>query len=163
VSASSTRPRASSASRPTAAAAAAGAVLALDQLTKAWAVAALDDGRTVELVWTLRLKLTFNDGAAFSLGGGGGWLLTLVGLVVIVGVARPVARLPGRLAATALGAVAGGAVGNLVDRIVRDGEVVDFIDLQWWPLFNVADMAICIGAALLVLVSMRHDDDPATA
>jgi signal peptidase II len=142
---------------------AAAAVVALDQLTKAWAVSALDDGRIIDLLWTLRLRLTFNDGAAFSVGGGSGGLLALAGLVVVAVVYRSVLRWPGRLPPVALGLVLGGAIGNLVDRVARDGAVVDFIDLQWWPLFNVADMGISCGAVGLVLLSLRAEEQvPAT-
>jgi signal peptidase II len=137
-------------------------VVAVDQATKAWAVDALDDGHTIDLFWTLRLNLTFNDGAAFSLGGGSGGILALVGLVVVLFVYRSVLRWPGRSPAIALGAVLGGAVGNLIDRVARDGEVVDFIDLQWWPLFNVADIGVVCGAIGLALLSLRHDQ-PARA
>ena len=121
-------------------------------------MSALDGGRTIDLVWTLRFKLTFNEGAAFSVGGGSGGLLALVGLLVVAVVYRSVLRWPGRWPAVALGLVLGGAIGNLVDRVARDGAVVDFIDLQWWPLFNVADIGVSCGAVLLVLLSLRHDD-----
>ena len=156
---SSSRPPASSGSRYSLAATAAAAVVALDQLTKAWAVSALDGGRTIDLFWTLRLKLTFNEGAAFSVGGGSGGLLALVGLLIVGVVYRSVLRWPGRLPAVALGLVLGGAIGNLVDRVARDGAVVDFIDLQWWPLFNVADIGISCGAVGLVVLSLRADED----
>jgi signal peptidase II len=69
----------------------------------------------------------------------------------------------------AAGLVAGGALGNLLDRFLRDGEgllggrVVDFIDLQWWPIFNVADIAICTGAGLLAILSFREPEAPARA
>jgi signal peptidase II len=158
VSASSSRPPASSASGSLVAAVVASVVLALDQLTKAWAVSALDNGRTIDVVWTLRLKLTFNDGAAFSFGGGSGGVLALAGLLVVAVVYRSVLRWPGRLPPLALGLVLGGAIGNLVDRVARDGRVVDFIDLQWWPLFNVADIGISCGAVLLILLSLRNED-----
>lgn len=164
MSASNSRPLASSADRRrslTLAGATAAAVVALDQATKAWAVDALDGGRTIDLVWTLRLKLTFNEGAAFSIGGGSGGILAVLGLVVVLFVYRSVLRWPGRLPPLALGAVLGGAVGNLIDRAFRDGAVVDFIDLQWWPLFNVADIGITCGALLLVALSLRHDSSNA--
>ena len=157
MSVSSSRPPASSASGYSIAAVAAAAVVALDQLTKAWAVDVLDGGRIIELVWTLRLRLTFNDGAAFSIGGGSGGLLAILGLVVVAFVYRSVLQWPGRLPPVALGLVVGGAIGNLVDRVARDGAVVDFIDLQWWPLFNVADIGITCGAIALVLLSLRDD------
>jgi signal peptidase II len=139
------------------------AIVALDQLTKQWALAALDDG-PVDLVWTLRLDLHFNSGTAFSLAAGRGGLVALVGVVVVVVLGRTVASMPGTAPRIALGAVLGGAIGNLLDRIFRDGEgflggrVVDFIDLQWWPVFNVADMGIVLGAVALVLVSSRPDE-----
>lgn len=161
---SSSRPPASSGSpRYSLAAAAAAVVVALDQLTKAWVVDALDDGRIIDLVWTLRLRLTFNDGAAFSLGGGSGGLLAVAGLIIVAVVYRSVLQWPGRLPPIALGCVLGGALGNLTDRVFRDGAVVDFIDLQWWPLFNVADIGITCGAVALVLLSVRHDDSRAPA
>ena len=158
MSASSSRPPASSADGLLVAGIVVAVVVALDQLTKAWAVAALDRGRTIDLVWTLRLKLTFNDGAAFSLGGGSGGLLALAGLAVVAVVYRSVLRWPGRLPPIALGLVLGGAIGNLIDRVARDGSVVDFIDLQWWPLFNVADIGVSCGAVLLILLSLRQDE-----
>lgn len=165
---SSSRPLASSASDSPSPAAkvripvgVAAAVVALDQLTKQWALAALDDG-AIDLVWTLRLRLTFNSGASFSIGSGRGGLIAVAGLIALVVAVRPVLRWPGRLAPVALGLVVGGAVGNLVDRIAREGDgflggrVVDFIDVQWWPVFNIADIGICLGAALLVLASLRQ-------
>jgi signal peptidase II len=66
------------------------------------------------------------------------------------------------LGVLSLGLVLGGAFGNLVDRLFRDGSgflggaVIDFIDLQWWPIFNVADMAVSIGGVLLVLTSAKE-------
>jgi signal peptidase II len=139
----------------------AAAVLALDQLTKHWALAALDDG-PIDLIGSLRLQLTFNSGASFSMGSGRGGLIGLVGLVVVVFLLRSVARWPGILAPVALGMIVGGALGNLADRVFRagggllGGRVVDFIDLQWWPVFNVADMGVVLGAALLIVASLRQ-------
>lgn len=133
------------------------AVVALDQATKSWALRALDDG-PVHLVWTLRLNLSFNSGAAFGIGRGLAPVLVAAGVVmvvVLVGVGRSFEG--GRAGAVALGLVLGGAAGNLADRLFRGhgGAVVDFIDLQWWPVFNVADVAITCGAALLVLAGAR--------
>jgi signal peptidase II len=138
-------------------------VVALDQATKAWAVDRLDDGRVIELVGSLQLALTRNPGAAFSLGNGRGPLISLLALAV-VGVLLVTGRKashPGM--AVALGLVVGGAFGNLIDRLLRPGdgflggEVIDFIDLQWWPVFNVADMAVVSGAVLLFLVQWREE------
>lgn len=143
-------------------------VFALDQLTKWWAVNALDD-RIVELVGSLQLRLTYNYGAAFSISQGRGPLISLLAIVV-VGVLVFSGRQATRpLPAVALGMVLGGAVGNLADRAFREGDgalgggVVDFIDLQWWPVFNVADMGVVCGAMLLVLVSWRDEVEQAAA
>ena len=139
------------------------AVVAADQLTKSWALEALDDG-PVHLVGTLRLNLSFNTGAAFGLGQGLAPLLMFVAIAVLVALVafgRTAADTP--LAVVALGLVVGGAVGNLIDRLVRDheGAVVDFIDLQWWPIFNLADSAITIGALLFVLGARAGTAPPA--
>jgi signal peptidase II len=150
-------------------AAAAGVVL-LDQLTKHLALRELSDGPT-DLVGSLRLNLTFNDGAAFSLGAGRTAWITLVAAVVAVLIIRLGLRADRALWAVGLGVVLGGAVGNLVDRFLRAGDgfggghVVDFIDLQWWPVFNVADMSLWVGIGLLLISSWRDadaaDDDDA--
>lgn len=138
-------------------------VVAVDQFTKSWALRALDDGPR-HVVWTLRLDLSFNSGAAFGLGKGLAPLLVVVGIVllaVVVSIGRSAGTtLP---AALGLGLMLGGAAGNLVDRIFRDhgGAVVDFIDLGWWPVFNVADSAITCGAVLLVVATTLADRAPA--
>jgi signal peptidase II len=130
-------------------------VVVADQVTKTLALHALADG-PIHLFWTLRLNLSFNSGAAFGLGRGLGPVLVAVAIVVLVillGLGRAAMARP--VAAMALGLLLGGALGNLVDRVVRHhgGAVIDFIDFQWWPIFNVADMAITVGAVLLVFVS----------
>jgi signal peptidase II len=135
-------------------------VVALDQLTKWWALRTLGD-RTIDLVGSLRLALTFNKAGAFGLGSSFVPILAVVAVgVVLVFVVRGEADT--RLAvAVALGLVLGGAFGNLADRVFRDpgllrGAVIDFIDLQWWPVFNVADAAITCGCVLLVLTAGRR-------
>jgi signal peptidase II len=142
----------------------AAAVLVLDQLTKAWAVAALGDGRTIDLVGSLRLRLHYNYGAAFSLSDGRGPLISLLALVVVAVLLRTGRQTARPTMAVALGMVVGGALGNLADRAFRAGDgllgggVVDFVDLQWWPVFNLADSAIVAGAALLFAVQWRHGE-----
>lgn len=123
----------------------------LDQVTKSLAVAALKDG-PIPLVWTLRLRLTFNTGAAFSLGQGRAAVFVALG-IVLVATLLAVVRTASATAAIGLGLVVGGAAGNLSDRIFRGhgGAVIDFIDLQWWPVFNVADSCIFVGVAVLIL------------
>jgi len=143
---------------------AAAVVVLLDQLTKHWALGALADG-PIDLVGSLRLNLVFNDGAAFSLGGGGGKtrLIALLGLAVSVALVRIGWRADRRRWALGLGIVLGGALGNLVDRALRAGDgflggrVVDFVDLQWWPVFNVADAALWIGIGVLLLASREAE------
>ncbi len=142
------------------------AVVIADQATKVAAVALLDPASPVELVPTLDLVLAYNTGAAFSfLSSAGGWQRWLfIGLAVAIcafilhwmrDLPRAARRLP-----LALSLILGGAVGNVVDR-VRIGAVVDFIDFHvgdWhWPVFNIADSAICVGAALLVLGMFRRE------
>jgi len=142
----------------------AAAVVVIDQLTKWWAVERLSDGR-VELIGSLQLNLVRNYGSAFSIGGGSGWggLVSILGLGIIVGLLWFARSMTTRLGLVALGLVIGGAVGNLIDRAARSdrgfmgGGVVDFVDLQWWPVFNVADAAVVIGVVTLLVVTLVGD------
>jgi signal peptidase II len=135
------------------------AVVALDQLTKAWAMHDLADG-PVDVVGPVRFALTRNTAGAFGLGGALVPFLALGALVLVVALvtrADVIAR-PGL--ALAAGLVLGGALGNLVDRLVRSpgllrGAVVDFVDLRWWPVFNLADAAITCGCLLLLWSGWR--------
>ena len=145
----------------------AAAVLALDQLSKAWVVSELADGRIIELVGSLRLRLTMNYGSAFSIANGRGALISLLALAVVAVLLATGRRARSPLMAVALGLVVGGAFGNLIDRAFREGAgvlgggVVDFVDLQWWPVFNLADSAIVLGAIALFAVQWREaEPDP---
>ncbi len=138
----------------------AGLVYAFDRVTKVLAEEHLQGRLPVEIVpGVLELRFTTNPGGAFGLFGGAAWLFVLASVVVIVAVVISSRRLPSGLGAAALGLVLGGALGNLTDRVIRgpalSGEVVDFIDFQVWPVFNLADSAIVVGAALLLLSSFR--------
>ena len=129
-------------------------IVALDQLTKAWALSALDD-RDIDLFWTLRFHLSRNSGMAFSRGEGLGPVIGIVALVVVAALLVSLRRQTSAVSTIAVGLVIGGAAGNVVDRLFRSpgwlrGAVIDFIDLQWWPIFNVADMAITVGGLLLL-------------
>jgi signal peptidase II len=130
----------------------AAAVVVLDQLTKTWALHHLRSGPR-HVVWTLRLNLTFNTGIAFSQAAGSTALVTIVALVVVALLLVIARRTSGVLTGVVLGLIIGGAAGNLVDRLVRHhgGAVIDFIDLQWWPVFNIADAAITIGVVIAVV------------
>ena len=143
-------------------------VVIADQATKAAAVALLDPASSVELIPTVDLVLAYNTGAAFSfLSTAGGWQRWLfIGLAVVICgfILHWLRDLPrhARWFPLALSLILGGAVGNVIDR-VRIGAVVDFIDFHvgdWhWPAFNVADSAICVGAALIVLGMFRRELD----
>jgi signal peptidase II len=130
--------------------------VALDQLTKSWAERVLAE-RTIHVVWTLRLNLSFNSGIAFGLARGLGPILVAVAVAVFVVLLTVNRSVTSNARAVAVGLVLGGASGNLIDRLVRGngGAVIDFIDLQWWPVFNVADMAVSCGAILLVITASR--------
>ena len=132
-------------------------VISVDQLTKSLAVHYLRDA-PLHLVGPLRLALTFNSGAAFSLARGLTTELVIVGvaLVVVVVVVGRSASTAGM--AVAVGLILGGAVGNLVDRLVRSngGAVIDFIDFRYWPTFNVADACVVTGVLVLILVGYRQ-------
>jgi len=136
-------------------------VIAIDQLTKTWAVHTLAT-RDIDLVWTLRLHLAQNRDAAFNLSFGSGGVTAILAIVVVVVLIAIGRSLNTRVGVVSLGLVLGGAFGNLVDRAFRNGSgflggaVIDFIDLQWWPVFNVADMAVTIGGVLLVLTSAKE-------
>ena len=144
---------------------AAAVVAVLDQLTKQWALSALADG-PIDLVGSLRLNLVFNDRAAFSLGFGSTTAIALIGCTLVVVLVVMGVRAEHRRWALGLGIILGGAIGNLTDRALRAGDgflggrVVDMVDLQWWPVFNVADAAVCVGAVALVIYSIRAPQDP---
>lgn len=133
----------------------------LDQVTKHWAVSQLNEGRIVDVVWTLRFALGFNSGFAFSLGQGLGPLIGLVAVGASIWLVRAAIKAQTVLMSYAYAFIAGGAIGNIIDRLFREdkwmqGRVVDFIDFQWFPVFNIADSAITVGAVLLVLALWLH-------
>ncbi len=137
-------------------------VLAADQASKYWILHVLDlpDLRQVVLLPVLNLTMVWNQGVTFGLLNGlGDWshfVLAAVALIVVVALGLWLRRAETTLAAVSIGAIAGGAVGNVIDRL-RYGAVVDFIHAHvgdWsWYVFNVADAAIVCGVALLVVES----------
>lgn len=145
-------------------------VILLDQYTKALAVSHLEYAQPVRVFWWFNLTLHHNTGAAFSfLSDAGGWqryFFTAVASVISIALAVWLTVMPRgqRLLALALGLILGGALGNLWDRVTL-GYVVDFIsvhyDNHYFPTFNIADSAISIGAACLLLDSFLHRDKPA--
>ncbi len=130
---------------------AASATVALDQWTKALALARLATGAE-PLIGPIQFKLTRNPGSAFGLPTPPWAAISvsiIVCVVVLVYLLRSAQARP-RWSGVALGLVVGGAIGNLVDR-VRMGAVVDFIDLRVWPVFNVADIAITLGVVFVMI------------
>ena len=136
-------------------------VFVLDQLSKLWAENTLEHNVAKPLVGDiLKLRLIYNSGAAFGLGGSITPIITGVqigiALAVVVVLVRSVRS---RAWAISLSLLLGGALGNIVDRLFRDpgpltGRVVDFLELPHWPIFNVADIAVTSGAVLLVILTL---------
>ena len=128
------------------------AAVALDQITKWWAETALDNGRVIDVLPTLEFDLSYNSGFSFGPGSGyGPWIgLIVIAMCSFLGwlIVTAETRLRAAIAATILG----GAISNLLDRIFRaddgvlSGDVVDFIDVTWYAVFNVADIFVVCGA-----------------
>jgi len=141
-------------------------VLVADQLTKAWALAALESG-PVHVVGPLRLALVHNKAGAFGLGGAFVPFLAVAALVVVVVMATTGSGATRPVVAVSLGMVLGGAFGNVADRLFRgsggflQGAVVDFVDVGFWPVFNLADSAITCGCILLLWAGWRPDEERA--
>ncbi len=136
----------------------AAAVVAADQATKSWAVDRLARG-SIHVVWKLHLSLSYNTGSAFGLAQGWGPVLAALAAVAVVGLLALVRGAQVRGMAVAVGLVAGGAAGNLSDRLLRGhhGAVVDFIALPFWPTFNVADSCITVGVVLAAVLVLRQE------
>lgn len=151
----------------------AGAVLALDQISKSWVVAHMSLGESREVAsWLAPLfSLTYvtNTGIVFGLFQGIGDVFLIVVLIAIGAIFLYYRHLPSGPIPLhiALGLQLGGALGNLVDRLLR-GAVVDFIDLNFWPLhhwpiFNLADTSIVTGVGLLLLMMLTERDRSSAA
>ncbi len=144
-----------------------------DQVTKRWALDRLIPGSCdtpdacIDLVAGIRFHLAFNTGAAFNRGEGFGPVLGVLVSIITVALLVAAARRRDRLGPALLGLIAGGAVGNLIDRATRaedgflSGAVVDFIDFGWWPIFNLADAAVVSGViGFVALAWLRPELDP---
>lgn len=156
------------------AATAATAVVGVDQLAKALVVANVGSTDQVKLLLGVRLILVSNRGVAFSLGnsrGSGGVVVLVVAIVAVLAwflrreLRRPSddPRAPSLGQAVAFGAIFGGAIGNMIDRFLRHpgwgrGAVVDFVDVRFWPVFNVADAALTVGCLALVATTIRRGE-----
>lgn len=141
-------------------------VIAADQVSKWWITASLSYGDPWVFTSFFNFTLLHNYGAAFSFlsdaGGWQKWFFSTIAVAISVGIVVWMSRLnpSRRLELIALSLVLGGAVGNLYDRLTL-GYVVDFIVVHYqdnyWPAFNIADSAICVGAVLLVVDSLTAD------
>ena len=132
----------------------------LDQVTKAWAVAALADGPIDVWGEWFQLRLVFNPGAAFSTGTQYTIVFTVISAVAVVAVLWFSRRVRSRVWAVGLGVLLAGVAGNLTDRLFRDpepfrGHVVDFLSFGTFPVFNVADICINVAAGVIILQSVR--------
>lgn len=139
-------------------------VVALDQLTKWWALEALTDPvRIIDLFWTLRFRVIFNTGTAFSLTSDSGPFVTVIAVVVVGYLLVSGRNQRSPWVVVCYGLVVGGTLGNLVDRAFRDGDgllggpVIDFVDPQWFPVFNLADASLVVGIAVLLVVGFATD------
>jgi signal peptidase II len=136
-------------------------VVVLDQITKSWVVT-LDE--PIHLIGDfLQLRVSRNSGAAFSSFTGGGRFIAVIAVVVIGLLAVFIGRSQRTVEIVTMGAILGGAAGNLLDRIFRgsgvfDGKVVDWIDFSFFPSFNVADSALTIGIVVLMLVALLRPE-----
>lgn len=130
-------------------------IVGLDQLTKSLVASTLREGESVNVIGEfLRITHVRNSGAAFGVLRGFGGLLALVALVGVIAFFAVIVQNPPPLTGIAASLVGAGALGNLIDRLVRGpfarGTVVDFVDFRFWPSFNVADSAVTIGALLII-------------
>jgi signal peptidase II len=138
-------------------------IVALDQLTKSWAVSALADGPKSVVGDTITLELARNSGSAFS-----GFqrytpVLAVLAIGITVVLVRTMQRTTDKWVIVGLTLVLGGALGNLTDRLVRSpgflrGHVVDFISVGWWPVFNIADSCVTVGAVVLIVRTLFAKD-----
>jgi signal peptidase II len=137
----------------------------LDQLTKELAIAALSDGSVMPVIGEiLRFRLAYNDAAAFSLGVGQTWVLAIIACCAVLALLWFGPKVKNITWTIIAGLVLGGAAGNLVDRLTRapgflNGHVVDFISIPFnFPIFNLADTFLVVGASLAMLRTLMGDE-----
>lgn len=141
----------------------------IDVVSKTWAITSLQHGKTIKILGDfLTLTLSKNSGAAFSFATGSSTVFAILAILVIFSIAYWAPRITSRSWALVLGLVLGGTMGNFSDRLFRDagesrprlgsfkGEVIDWIRLPHWPIFNFADSAIVVGAVIATILSFRN-------
>ena len=143
------------------------AIVALDQLTKSWAASALADHPKKIIGDTVKFELARNSGSAFSGFRGYTPIIALLAATITVFIVRALRHATDGWIVFGLTLILGGALGNLVDRIARSpgflrGHVVDFVAVGWWPLFNVADSCVTVGAIVLIVRTLfAHEEEHA--
>ncbi len=137
----------------------------IDQLIKTLMLKLLGDGSTIYVIgdW-FRFRLLFNSGAAFSMGEGYTWIFTCFQLAFVFGVVFYARKVEHKFSALGLALIAGGALGNLCDRLFREpqfflGHVVDYISVGSFAVFNVADSAITIGVFVFVIAMFFEEQE----
>ncbi len=137
------------------------AIWLTDFATKSWALANLDSRNPIKIIGSfLQLTLVKNSGAAFSLAEGATVLFSIFACLVVATIAFFAPKITSKGWSVVLGLALGGIIGNLSDRIFREpgfftGHVIDWIELPNWPVFNIADGAIVIAAAIAVVLSIK--------
>lgn len=134
-------------------------IILCDLITKILVVSTLEGRRIIHWGF-IDFVVIRNPGAAFSIATGSTWILTLIALTLVVVIIRLGRKLESLAWAWGFGLILGGALGNLIDRFFRapspfQGHVVDFISIGWWPVFNIADSAICCGVIVMLIEVLR--------
>ncbi len=140
-------------------------IVVVDQVTKSLALENLSDGPVDVIEGILTLRLTYNPGGAFGVLQGVPNFFLIATTVIVIFILYWARTVRSAAWAIPLGLVLGGGLGNLFDRVFRetDGRVVDFVDLHFWPVFNVADSAITLGVIALLIMSFRAETQPDAA
>ncbi|MFJ9552762.1 signal peptidase II [Nocardiopsis sp. NPDC101807] len=139
----------------------AAAAIVADFLTKEWVLATFSQGERVDVVGSLlQFTLVYNTGAAFSMGTDFTWVFTCIASLVVIAIGYMGLRVRSVWWGVTLGLMMGGAAGNLVDRYFREpapfhGAVVDFISVGNFPVFNIADSCVVVGACLVVALTFK--------
>jgi signal peptidase II len=133
----------------------------IDFATKAWALQSLSSQSRKVIGTLLQFTLVYNSGAAFSFATGFTIIFSLLALAVVIATVYFAPKITSRGWQLTIGLLLGGVLGNLTDRIFREpsflsGYVIDWIQIPHWPVFNLADSAICIAAAISFILSMRN-------
>ncbi len=136
-------------------------VVVSDQLTKRWALNRLESD-SIEGPFGSSLRLVYNRGSAFSLGEGFGPVFGVLAVLISISLFVIVKKIDARAVVFGLGLILGGAMGNVLDRLFREGDgfmsgaVIDFLEIgDWWPVFNIADAAIVVGGIIVALLGAR--------